>query len=270
MEEGVVIPTEITEETTPSNLPSDIQDTSIDGTKWEVNDTLKERFKEGKLLDRFASLDELVDGYQDMQKKHTNYVREVKEGQKSEDATIESIQAERQAEQVKSETMSVLVNEMISNDMAVTEDMQAKLEEAGLDVRDLKLNAIDSKEAVNKAYESVGGREEYEAMATWAKENLSDEVRLEFDKNLKGASADIYIQGLHARYKANVGNTETSEPSERISGEPAVVGASRGYTTKAEMLRDATYINGKGATDTAAKNAYRARLSRTSDEVIYR
>lgn len=272
MNTEVPVETPTGDETPQSNLPSDIADNTIDSSKWEINDSLKERFKDGKLIDRFDSVESLLDGYQEMAKKHANYVRDVKEGAKADEASIETIQAEREASNAKNEAMADLVKGMLDNGMQVTEDMQASLDEHGIDVRDVKLSAIDNKDAVSKAYASVGGKEEYEAMQSWAKENLPDNVRLDYDKNLLGASADIYIQGLYSQYKASGSTSEQTENAPqptRISGETTSSGVARGYTTRAEMLKDVNYINGKGKNDAGALKAHRERLSRTSDEVVY-
>ena len=105
MTEGETVGTETTVEpevVDGGNLPSAINEATIDGSKWALNDEFQEsNFKNGKLLDRFESLEELVAGYKDMSAKHANYVRDIKNGEKAVEQSVEQIQAEREATNAK-------------------------------------------------------------------------------------------------------------------------------------------------------------------------
>jgi nucleoside diphosphate kinase len=255
-----------------ANLPSTQESTTLDTTKWDVN-SLADKFTDGKLHGQFESVDDLSSAFMELQKKHANYVREVKDGVKNDEQTLDQIQETRKQEETQNQTMNELVASLVTGS-EVTDEVIAKAEEAGLDIRDVKLNAIEAKEAVQKAYNIVGGQEEYQAMQEWAKDNLSEAQIKEFDKNLSSPSSELFIKGLHTRYRES-GNQDTSAqptdttPTQRISGEPTSVGVI-GYATQAEMLRDAAYVNSpRGAQDAGAREQYAKRMAKTPNNVIY-
>lgn len=87
----------------------------------------------------------------------------------------------------------------------VSEDTVKKLEEAGIpkEIFDLYLAGVKAQEAATAAatYEVVGGQEQYEAMARWAAEKLSDAELDAFNSALDNAALrENAVRGLYARY----------------------------------------------------------------------
>lgn len=252
------------------NLPSSIAETTLDPTKWDITALEEGTIKEGKMFGQYDNIADLHAGYKALQDKHTDFVRQVKESEKTDTQTIETIQATREAEQQAQAVMSDLVTQVVKG-AEITEEMQAQLSEHNLDVRDLKLNAIEYKEQVQKSYEIVGGSENYEAMINWAKTSLSEAEIVDFDKGVSGPSAHLYIKGLYSDFTNASGQPAEQSDStpERVAGESSLSGGVRGYATQAEMLRDAHYVNNAGKNDAGARKLHQQRLSKTSDDVIY-
>lgn len=60
----------------------------------------------------------------------------------------------------------------------------------------------------NDAYEVVGGKENYTAMAAWAASNMSDAEKVAYNDAVNSgdvARAKLAVQGLHSRWVSNVG-----------------------------------------------------------------
>lgn len=75
-----------------------------------------------------------------------------------------------------------------------------------------------------KGWDMVGGQEQYVAMATWAKANLSPEEIAAFDAAATGADvglATTAIKGLHARYQQARGVTNEPDLAHSATKAPA-------------------------------------------------
>jgi len=239
----------------------EVEPASFDTSKWEVTEDFREKhFKNDKLLDRFDSIEDLVSEHNKLRAKHANFVREVKDGEKASKEEVEQVQTDREIQNKKDEIMNSLASELISNGMDINDDIKAKLAENDISQEQLELNAYKSRDMINRVYESVGGKEEYEAMASWAKEVLPEDVREDFDKNLTGKSAQIYIQGLHAQYKEQSENPQAPQENttERIVGSNASVGI-KPYSSMDEV------ITGKNTNP----EMHQKRMAMTPDKVIF-
>jgi len=251
--------------TTPqSGLPSDNKPLDISG--FEINDELKAKFKDGKLNGRFSNIQEVLDKLKETEDKYANTVREVKqtEQQMTEEQLAEQQKAEQQT--VQQETINSLLPEFMANGMQLTPEMEKAATEVGIDIRDLKLGALEFKEKVTAAHNVVGGTEEYSAMLEWGKANMSEAQMKAFDMNVTNPNLGEYaIKGLYADYKAAIANGDTN----RIEGRPAN-NSIKPYADRKELYADRDYLqSAKGRRDTAAQKMYKARLNATSDSVIY-
>ncbi len=122
------------------------------------------------------------------------------------------------------------------------------------------------REATNKAYEVVGGKERLDTLVAWGKENLPEDVRKEFNAGLGSyGTTKIALEWLESKYN----EAEKAGTTTRISGSPSHVGI-KPYSDQRELFQDKRYIDSPaGKRDTAAIAQYRARLKATPDNIVY-
>lgn len=231
---------------------------------FEITDTVKEKFitADGKLLGKYETLEQLADAHKNLQDKHAQYVEEVKNNEKNINTDI----AAQQVEAKKIETMQSLLPDFLNNNMQLTPEMETVLTEAGLDIRDVKLGALELRDRIATAHEVVGGKENYEAMMGWATQALNDADKAAFDKDIMSAQSRFAIKGLFQEYQTAVEKGETT-PQQRLNGD-TTVRTVQPYASRQELMRDKAYIDSNaGKRDIAAQNAYKARLAITPDAV---
>lgn len=171
--------------------------------------------------------------------------------------------------------MQELLPAFIENGLTLTPEMEAKLTEGITDPTKKELAVYkfrDEARAIadraNQAYTAVGGKENYDAMQTWAVENLSDEEKQVFTADVNGAPAAsaIAVQWLNDKYQSAI--KEGHVPT-RIKGQPTNTGV-RPYADRRELYKDKDYIESPaGKRDGAAQKMYRARLNMTPDAVVF-
>lgn len=261
--------TEVAEEIDGGNLPSAKQDEESVLKGFEVTDEIKEKyFKNGKLFGRFENLEGMATALKSVEDKYANVMREVKS----------KPEGETQPEQTKpvADTNDVLVkarpliDEYIQSGMELTDDIIAKAQAEGYDIRDIRLAAIDIKDKLNYAYNLVGGESEYKAMLEWGKANLDEKQQKAFDKDLATNAGEWAIKGLYAEYKSKIGSNEQPSTEQRIMGDAQGAVGIRPYASQAEILKDKAYINSpKGKNDLKALELYNKRMSKTPDSVVF-
>lgn len=244
----------------PSGLPSDIANQPT--LNFELTDDIKEKYLKGdKILGKYDSLEQMVEGMKNLQDKHSQYVDSTKQVDKDVTARIE-------ADKVKGEQTTVvqsLIPDFIANNMELTPEIETKAAEAGIDIRDLKLGAIELRDKINNAHSVVGGKENYESMMGWAKENLSDPQKASFDTDVSGNMGELAIEGLYARYNKALEDPNATVP--RINGETTIKGI-QPYADKRELFADKNYIDSSaGRKDPMAIKNYQARLRVTPQQV---
>ena len=242
----------------PTSLPSERQEQENIARDW---DTLKE--KDPKFMEQFKNLEDFKEKYKELHKQYSNTVRDYKEEEKTKQQIEEQQAQEKQFEAQKQETIRDMIPSFVENGMNLTDEMVEKAKEAGIDEKDLKLGAYELKEKVNHAYSVVGGESEYRAMMEWASENLSEDMKDKFDKEVVSDMSEFAIKGLYHEYKQNSGNYQ------RIQGSPTPQSIS-GYKNRQELLADRMYLKTKeGLRDNAAQERHKARLKATSDDVVF-
>ena len=105
-----------------------------------------------------------------------------------------------------------------------------------------------------KAYEEVGGKDNYNAMTEFAKANLSDEQIAIYDSAVNGLDqnvATLAVQGLNAMFKLNQMETFGQE-GELTNPSTGGLGVTQGFATQSDMMAamadkryqtDETYVN---------------------------
>jgi len=245
------------------NLPSAVEETknTLDGFK--ITDEIQAKyFKEGKLYGRFDNISGMAEALKSVEDKYSATMRDIKSGKYQEVAEVVPEPVDVMV------TAKPLIDKFVQNGMVLTDEILEEAKASGLDIRDVKLAAIEMKEAIGKAHSYVGGAEEYNSMVAWAKESLDDASKISFDKDLSTSMSKYAIQGLYAEYKANngVANVQT----QRIMGDTSGNTGVKPYANTNEILRDNAYINSpQGRNDSAAKALYNKRIGVTPDKVIY-
>lgn len=257
------------EEIDGGNLPSarDDVENALDGFK--ITDELQAKyFKNGKVYGRFDNFTNLAEAFKSLEIKYSGVVKDIKEGR------YQPVDVNAQQEESTPDVMEVakpLVDKFVQNGMELTDEILEEAKAKGLDIRDVKLAAIDLREKINSAYNLVGGKDEYEAMIAWGKENFDDKQKIAFDKELSSGMGEWAIKGLYSEYKSNAGNSN-QQPQDRFRGEATSnVGGIKPYASMTEILKDRHYLNShSGSKDTKARELHNRRLDATPSHVIGR
>jgi hypothetical protein len=205
------------------------------------------------LPSKFKSPEDMAKAYSELEKKLGSRQKEVSVEQEdvsedvsTDDGTDQDQEAEKTAEETAREATEAAGLNFDELSTAYWENGQLddkhyeKLEKAGIP-KDIVDQFIAGQEALLQAtrqtvFETVGGEQNYNSMTDWASENFSkDEVRA-YNAAVNGGdrtAAMMAVQGLKARYEANVG----FEPAREVRGERANP-ASSVYRSVAELQKD--------------------------------
>lgn len=248
-----------------TGLPSDIQQANDNQA---LNDWNALVAKEPEYMKQFKSLDDFKNKYKELHNQYSNTVREYKEKEKSSKAEQESQAQVQQKMQEQQETIMSMLPQFIENGMKLTPEMEQMAKEKDIDIRDLKLGAIDLRERIEKAHSVVGGSDEYNAMIAWAKENTNEEQRNAFDKDVVSSMSEFAIRGMYSMYKEATKDGQ-NQVKDRIRGETAS-STIKPYGSQDEILAHRRYINsarGRADSDSIAK--HKQRMAITPDAVIF-
>ena len=241
----------------PSTLPSE-QPAPTDFAGFDLTDDVKAKFKDGKLNGRFGSIDEVLSKLKEAEDFKANTIRDQTNGQQ-----------QQQEQQTQQQTQQATVNELVpmfmQNGMVLTPEMEAKATEAKIDIRDLKIGAMELREATTKAFAVVGGEENYKAMLTWGKSAMSVEQQASFDKAVTGSMSEYAIKGLNADYQKALSDGHNPE---RIQGSTTIKGLSP-YGSRKELYADKSVAeNAKARGDINPWNDYQSKLRITPNEIL--
>jgi len=247
----------------PTGLPSD--GGGGVALNFEITDAVKEKFitADGKLLGKYDNLEQVAEAHKNLQDKHAQYVEDVKKREGDIAAGIEgdAVVLERQ------NAIREVIPEFMKNNMELTPEIEQVLTEKGLDIRDVKLGAIELRDKINSAHAEVGGKENYEAMLGWASETLSDAEKKSFDADIQGSNSRFTIKGLYSEFEAAKAASDAGNPSRLRGSDTTNVGV-RPYESQAEIFKDKQYLDSPaGKNDTAARAKYNTRLGITDPKM---
>jgi len=236
----------------PSDNPSD------QATPWE------RAKQDGFLPDDFKE-----DPYE-LAKSWKNAQEFVKEANAEKGRNTNAANAAAAAEATGAEILS-MVPEFMRNGMELTAEMETKAKKLNIDIRDLKLGAIELRDNMTKAYGLVGGEATYAEMMTDMSPHMSDAQKKAFNTDLGGEASEYAIKGLHAEWQASKIDPNAAPGTKRIEGRVNNQSSVKPYGSQAEMLKDAGYLRSpSGKTDKAARAQYEARKAVTPDSVVFR
>ncbi len=134
-----------------------------------------------------------------------------------------SQQAERQNTQ--QEYITSIVDDIVSNGMAIGDDVQAKLTELGIGDTEVKLAAYEYKDKIDSVVQVFGNRETYdEALKFGAEKGMSQ--------------AQLAAHGLKALYAEANGSEQTEVSLQRVMGNSNSTPTQRGYAGMDEYSKD--------------------------------
>lgn len=250
------------QETPPSGLPSDQpQVETYEG--FNLTEETKALFKDGKLNGRFGSLSDVLSKLKEAE--------DFKSATMSEQAKAAKGNTQQQqaddAKTAQNQVINSLIPEFIGNGMVLTPEMEAKAVEAKIDIRDLKIGAMEMRDATAKAHGIVGSKEEYDGMIAWGRTVMSTEQMRSFDKDISGSMGEYAIKGLHSEFqKAKAEGTV--DTTTRIEGSHTTTGL-RGYANRQELYADKNVAEqNKRRGDSTAWNKYQQKLKLTPNSVL--
>lgn len=243
-----------------TSLPSDVAEQSAleSMLDFRLTDDVKQKYvtKDGKLLGKYENLEQLAEAHKFLQDKHAMYVDDTK---KQEREILSGVEQE-QVRLKQQDTIMSMLPEFMANNMELTPEIEAKATEAGIDIRDLKLGALELKDKVTHVHQLVGGRENWEATKAYLADKLSPQEFEKINQDLIGSNSDYTVLGMYNSYKASlIGN----EPTARIVGETSIKTA-KGYENRLALFKDREYLNTPaGQKDQIAKKRYNEKLALT-------
>ena len=191
------------------------------------------------LPEKFESAEDMAKAYSELEKKQSE-PKETKEAKKTDEAPAPS-----------NEVISSATEEFTNNG-ELSDATYDSLAQAGIP-REMVDAYIAGQQSLvdaqtNAIHETVGGVGEYEAMAKWAGENLSDEELDAFNTIVEGGTvsqATVAVKGLYAQYKTLGGG----EPSLEQGGTSAADAGAKPFASAAEVtraMRDKRYAEDPG------------------------
>lgn len=123
-----------------------------------------------------------------------------------------------------------------------------------------KTREAQVQEALTQLHSVVGNKEDYDSMIDWAKKNLADDDKKEFDKQLDSGikSAKMAVEWLYGKYK------QAGQAVVRIEGKPRP--QVNGYKTKDDYIKDLS--DRRYASDKAYRDKVNAKFNATSIDLF--
>ena len=236
------------------------------------NDNVEIQGEEQLLAGKYKTVEELVKGYKEL---------ESQQGRADESGTELAEGEEQSAKEIYGEFIGGRLEEagIDFNDMSsryaesgmLQDEDYGELEKAGFSrnmvdnyLAGLQYNAAQDSalnaQQVSQIKTEFGGAEEYDAMTTWAAENMEADEIAAFNRIVQGsndgAQIRLAIAGLYAQYTASEGR----EP-QLLGGKPSSNSGSKFESTAQviEAMNDPRY-----ATDPAYRKAVEKQLSRSA------
>ena len=246
-------------ETPPSTLPSD--NPAVDFAGFDMTDDMKAKFKDGKLNGRFGSMNEVLEKLKEAEDFKAQTIREQKAG----DVVDKEAVANQEVAATQSSIIKGMLPSFLANGMALSPEMEAQAVAAKIDIRDLKIGAMELRDAISSAHAVVGGKENYDNMIAWGKDVMTPAQMAAFDKDVTGAFSEYAIKGLNADFQKVVGEG-TYTP--RIEGQPHFKGI-KPYGSRKELYADKDVAEmAKRRGDMQPWTDYQAKLKATPREIL--
>lgn len=146
----------------------------------------------------------------------------------------------------------------------LSDDTYASLEKAGIHRATVDAYVAGQQalaaQMVQQAYEQVGGKEEWDGMVNWAKDNLSKPQIEAFNQAMEGSAEtrEIFISGLYSKYTSS----GSREPN-LVSGDTPSTDSTGSFASMAEMkaaMSDPRYAKDPAYRDSVARKLARSNI----------
>ena len=224
------------------------------------------------LPDKFKTPEELVSSYSELEKK-LGKGSELPEGKEE---TKETITEEKRDEIQEQETEVAKVMEKVGldfNEFQTEYNEQGELSDKAYEAlnkagfpKTLVDTWIQGQQALqndmnNQVYSSVGGKESYDTMLTWAKENLPETDITAFNTSVESGEPNLVkfaVQGLHARYRSEVGGQEPQLTQGTVTDSSG--GSFQSAAELTAAMRDPRYAKDPSYRSSVANKLSRSRV----------
>ena len=191
------------------------------------------------LPEKFESAEDMAKAYSELEKKQSD-TREKKEA--------------KQSKETEAPSNDVVANasEEFTNNGELSDETYDSLSQAGIPREMVDAYIAGQQSLVDtqttSIHNTIGGVEEYEAMAKWAGENLADEELDAYNDIVESGTvsqATVAVKGLYAQYKSLGGG----EPSLEKGGTSATDAGVKPFASAAEVtraMRDPKYAEDSG------------------------
>lgn len=188
------------------------------------------------ILGKFKTQDDLVKAYQELEKKLGSNNTPPQEDVKVKEDTP-PVEDPKDDETLNPNDLTEFIDDYSANGK-LSEASYKKLKDMGISKQMADSYIAGQKALVDstvaKSYESVGGKENYDAMINWAKESLTDAQKQGFNKQLATGDADVMamaIEGLFTKYR------EATKQPVRIKGEAVAPQSNNIFQDRNEHLK---------------------------------
>ena len=179
----------------------------------------QEQPQEFQLPDKFKSVKDLLESYENLEKKFSS--RQAEEKGLLTDSDFDQYTEEyNENGSLSDKTYDALAKKGLSRDVVDNY---------------ISGQQLKAEQSANKLFELAGGEESYGKMTEWMRETLDDEELKAFDEAIDGSDrlASLAIKGMYASYQKAGGGQ--SEPNLLQGGKPVAEG---GYTSTYDMQQD--------------------------------
>ena len=202
---------------------------------------VEEQIQEEVVEEKELSYEELKQQLEDLKKKNESaedIAKRLKDEksqskrQELENARLQEVEAK------KNDFIASNIENILENNMNITEEQLASAKELGISKEQLKLMAYETKERINWIYENSGGKDKYFEMVDAVKETASEEDVAMFKATLSNpATSKIALEALKYRY-SQLGNNTNVEVDNRIVPRATVETQTSNYKDMKEYQMD--------------------------------
>lgn len=232
-----------------------------------LDDFLKDNTSEnGKLYGRFDNPIEALKFFREQEVKHTNTMREIKEGQKE----AEQIGSEMEAVKEKMSKLSELSMEVAKMDMNISDEIKAQMQELDISEQEIKLGAYEARDTINRIYGYAGGEEAYTSLMDWGSTQYDETQTAKISEAIRNNLVpdeikELAILGLKYKQGGNQPNQQ-EETYQRIEGTHKNTSDNGGYRSFEELIKDRK----ESQKNPALRAKYQSKLMKTDEAILKR
>ncbi len=204
---------------------------------------------EQKILGKFNNADELARAYAELERQfHQRNQQSQQQQQQQQQSQQQDQQGQQQDQQqdqqpnnsnldsVRQDMNNVIRRAVAGN--SITEEDYARLESQGIPRESIDMQVEGAKartqEVQKAAYDTVGGKETYDQMMTWARDNLSEAEKQRFDQAVNTndpATVELAVRAVKSKWQESGGGPENVQSSADKGQDPQRQLSTQGQAT---------------------------------------